>query len=409
MKQFSHSKLQVYERCPLQYKLQYLTNLKPEREDTIEAFMGSRVHDTLELLYRDLQKTKLNSLEELFKFYEDIWLVEWMDDIVINNKAFKKEHYFDSGKKCIRNYYEKYQPFNQDHSIAMEKKIKLKWGEYEIIGYIDRLAREERGVYVIHDYKTGGMMEQEYADKDRQLALYSIAVKQNFKEAKEVKLIWHFVAVGEDVVSRRTNAQLQDLKKDILKTIRTIEEAEKNDCFPAIENKCEWCGYWKYCPKKKHLFMLEKIPKNKYLKDSGVKLAVKYIDLANQKSEANRIAREVVVKINSEMEKVEDAILQYAKKHKSDVLHGGEYEVNINRSEGYAFPLKSSDMEKYVALEQLLLESKYWSSVSQIATGKLENLLDDDQLDPKLKKKILKLAEYRKEIKLSVRKSKTIE
>ena len=86
MKQFSHSKLEIYERCPLQYEFQYLTNLKPEGESTIEAFMGSRVHDTLELLYRDLLKTKLNSLEDLFKFYDETWRVEWKDDIVINNE-----------------------------------------------------------------------------------------------------------------------------------------------------------------------------------------------------------------------------------------------------------------------------------------------------------------------------------
>jgi putative RecB family exonuclease len=47
MKQFSHSKLDTYKRCPLLYKFQYLTNLKPESEETIDAFTGSRVHDTL--------------------------------------------------------------------------------------------------------------------------------------------------------------------------------------------------------------------------------------------------------------------------------------------------------------------------------------------------------------------------
>ena len=89
MKQFSHSKLQTYERCPLQYKLQYLIKLKTESETTVEAFMGSRVHDTLELLYRDLLKSKLNSLDELLTFYNDTWRVEWNDQIVINNKKFK--------------------------------------------------------------------------------------------------------------------------------------------------------------------------------------------------------------------------------------------------------------------------------------------------------------------------------
>ena len=34
--------------------------------------------------------------------------------------------------------------------------------------------------------------------------------------------------------------------------------------------------------KKKHLNKVEKLPVNKYLKDSGVKLANKYIELANK-------------------------------------------------------------------------------------------------------------------------------
>ncbi|MFH1938314.1 MAG: PD-(D/E)XK nuclease family protein, partial [Patescibacteria group bacterium] len=85
MKQFSHSKLETYKRCPLQYKFQYLTSLKSEKEETVEAFVGSRVHDTLELLYRDLLKTKLNSLDDLIKFYDEIWRVGWKDEIVINN------------------------------------------------------------------------------------------------------------------------------------------------------------------------------------------------------------------------------------------------------------------------------------------------------------------------------------
>lgn len=41
MKQFSYSKLSAFEPCPKSYYFKYLTNLKPDREDNIEAFMGS--------------------------------------------------------------------------------------------------------------------------------------------------------------------------------------------------------------------------------------------------------------------------------------------------------------------------------------------------------------------------------
>lgn len=406
MKQFSHSKLQVFERCPLQYKFQYLTDLKPEEESTIEAFMGSRVHDTLELLYRDLLKTKLNSLDDLYKFYDEVWRVEWTDDIMINNEKYNQKHYFDLGKKCIENYYLKYQPFNQDQTIGIEKKIDLKWGEHSITGYIDRLAREKKGVYAVHDYKTSSsIMEQQYADKDRQLALYSIAVKQNFKEAKEVKLIWHYVAFGEDVISSRTDKELAELKSGILALIKEINIAELEDDFPAKETNCDWCGFWKYCSKKKHLYKVEKMPKNKYLKDSGVKLALKYIELSEKRSKINKKARTEINIIEEEMEKVEEVILKYSKEHKVDSLHGDSHLVVIGRFKNYSFPTKSADMEKYEKFENLLRETKYWKDVSVLNMSKVEQMIESGEMNDKTKHKILKLAPIEEIVKISIKKN----
>lgn len=404
MKQFSHSKLATYERCPSSFKLQYLTNLKPEREENIEAFLGSRVHDTFELLYRDLLKTKLNSPKDLLKFYDETWRVEWNDEIVINDKNYNQKHYYDLGKKCIKNYYEKYHPFDQDQTLGIEKNIKMKWGEFEITGYIDRLARDKKGAYSIHDYKTGSIMEQEYADKDRQLALYSIAIKEKFKQAKEVKLIWHYVAYGEEVVSKRTDKELKELKQNILELIAEINRAEKEDNFPARETKCEWCGFWEHCPKKKHLFKVKELPENEYLKDSGVKLAKKYIELADKRSAINRQARAEAALIEEEMTKVEAAILKYGEQHGADTLDGGERLVVINETFDYAVPTKSGDSERYNQLESLLKDTPYWPKISSINSAKLFQLLADDALDEKLKNKIIELAPLEKEIKVSVKK-----
>ena len=51
---YSHSRISTFETCPLKFKLRYLDKIEPLRGN-IEAFMGSRVHDTLEKLYRDKQ------------------------------------------------------------------------------------------------------------------------------------------------------------------------------------------------------------------------------------------------------------------------------------------------------------------------------------------------------------------
>ena len=48
---YSHSRLSCYETCPFQYKLKYVDRVKSTLGTTIEAFVGSMVHDALEWLY----------------------------------------------------------------------------------------------------------------------------------------------------------------------------------------------------------------------------------------------------------------------------------------------------------------------------------------------------------------------
>ena len=80
---YSHSKLSCFEQCPQKYKLQYIDKVETEVEENIEAFLGSRVHVTLEKLYRDLDYQKKNTLEELLRYLNEQWKKNWTDNIVI--------------------------------------------------------------------------------------------------------------------------------------------------------------------------------------------------------------------------------------------------------------------------------------------------------------------------------------
>ena len=52
MRIHSHSSLGSFENCPRQYWYQYIGKPPVERVDTIEAFLGTCVHEALEKLYR---------------------------------------------------------------------------------------------------------------------------------------------------------------------------------------------------------------------------------------------------------------------------------------------------------------------------------------------------------------------
>jgi putative RecB family exonuclease len=247
---YSHSKLSTFEQCPLKYKLRYLDKIVPEIEKTIESHLGSVVHDTLEWIYNSVKENPENppTLDEIIHHYINIWQKELTDDTLIVKKQFTQKDYLNKGIQFLADYFQKYYPF-KDGTIECEKEITIELDKNTSIrGFVDRLVYDiEKGHYEIHDYKTSNTLPtQEKMDEDRQLALYSIAIKEMYGQDKEVVLVWHYLAYNHKIVSRRTQEQLEKLKEETKKLIQEIEQTKE-----FISNKsmlCEWCEYKSLCP-----------------------------------------------------------------------------------------------------------------------------------------------------------------
>lgn len=248
MKIYSHSKLSTFEQCNLKYKLKYLDKIKPEIEKSIEAHLGTAVHNTLEWLYTGIKNKKMPSLDEVITFYAETWQEEFSEDILIVKQTLTAKDYFEKGIQFLINYYTKHQPFD-DNTLELEKRVTIQLTkEHQIIGFIDRLAYNlKTKQYEVHDYKTANNLpNQEKFDSDRQLALYSIAIKELFGHDKEVILIWHYLAHDKKITSKRTNEQLNKLKKETIELIKKIESTTK---FPYEKSiLCDWCEYKTMCP-----------------------------------------------------------------------------------------------------------------------------------------------------------------
>ena len=104
-----------------------------------------------------------------------------------------------------------------------------------------------------------------------------------WNDVKKTRLIWHYVVFDKEMMSLRTKEQLEQLKKD---TVTLIDDIEKTEEFlPRETNLCEWCVYPDLCPKRKHLYKVESLPLNEYLKDDGVKLVNTFAKLTAKKKE----------------------------------------------------------------------------------------------------------------------------
>jgi len=246
---YSHSRLNTFEQCPQKFKYKYLDKLKPEIEKTIETHLGSAVHKTLEWIYSRVKETEQDlKIGEIIEKYTEEWQKEFSENILIVKKQFSARDYFNKGVQFLIDYYYKHSPF-KDGTIACEKGIliELNGEECKIQGFIDRLVYNlETREYEVHDYKTANFLpSQERLDKERQLALYSLAIKEIYGKEQEVLLVWHFLAHNKTMKSRRTNSQLENLKKETIELIKKVESAKE---FPRNRSAlCDWCEYKNIC------------------------------------------------------------------------------------------------------------------------------------------------------------------
>jgi len=354
MAYYSHSRLSTYEQCKLQFKYQYIDKIKTDIEETVETFMGSRVHETLEKLYVDLRFQILTPLPELLEYYNKQWKKNWNENIVIVREERTEDNYRKMGEKFITDFYEHYKPFDQTRTVGLEtsRTVKLdEAGRYRIHIKIDRLALSKDGAYEIHDYKTSNSLPtQEDVDKDRQLAIYAYGVKKMYPDAEKIKLIWHYLAFDKEMVSVRSTDELETLRNKILDLIADIEKT--TDFPPHKSPLCNWCRFQPICPEWKHMFKTRELEANVYLKEDGVVLVNKYAELSEKQKTAD-----------DELEKVKEALTAYAKKNNMASIVGSDVIASIRTYPKLSFPKKDDPRQR--EFWKKLKEVGLWDQLTQ--------------------------------------------
>ncbi len=253
---FSYSSLQTFEKCPAQFSIRYIDGVE-KTDESIEAYLGKRVHEVLESLYSNHHKDDPHppSLDALLNEFHDGWNAHWHERIGIVNYASHPMDYFRLGESMLARYYRTYFPFDQS-VLATELRIDFYLDDtrdYPMVGILDRVDVVDDNVVEIHDYKTGKRtLSQKAADKDEQLALYQLAWEQHQPNSKSIHLVWHFLRTGTEVHSQRTSDDILALRDRLRSTIDHIRAKiqDEEPFIPWESRLCYWCYYWEECPAK---------------------------------------------------------------------------------------------------------------------------------------------------------------
>lgn len=373
MARYSYSKLSAYRTCPLQYRFKYIDKLPVEVAPSIEAFLGSRVHDALEWLYRQVAATRVPTITDVLAAYESFWDAERTSDLRIVDRDLDEAAYRATGRRCLELYVARHAPFADGIVLGLERGFQIPLGDGLVLqGFIDRLMKTKDGSYEVHDYKTSQRLPTpEQARADEQGGWYALAVRHNFPAARDVRLVWHYLRYDEELVTTRTTNELEALEADIVRRVREIESANE---FPARESRlCDWCDYLSVCPAKGHRLAVLALPPNEYQGEPGVALV-------NRLAELRLALRAFTAETESEIARVEQALLAYAREHGYSVIVGDAYEAAISETEVMSFPKKEEPSRP--ELEARVREHGLWDEVSDLSLAKLEKALQRDELPP---------------------------
>ncbi|MCH7879614.1 MAG: PD-(D/E)XK nuclease family protein [candidate division Zixibacteria bacterium] len=382
---FSYSKIETYSNCPRQYKFRYIQRAKVEKEVTVELFLGQALHKCLQRLYEARSVSKVLTLDELLKIYRAEWEKASVETLKVSSDQLSVSDYIQNGRETLEKYYATYAPFSQEETLSVEARVQFTLDQergFKMSGIIDRMARRPDGSTEIIDYKyKKGLPRQADVERDRQLALYVMAARENWPDFNTTRARLIFLKQNVEFQVDFDTETLEEIRYDLTQRILEIKRAEKEDDFPPDESPlCNWCPYYSLCPAKRHSISLgdKQVPPDED-EISASELADRFLTL-KRKQDAGK----------SELDALREELVETARRLELTALEGKQGTVKITDRTQSAFPTKTDSREDFMNISALAKAHglELFESYAELKPAELYKAFIREELPAELREKL---------------------
>lgn len=258
--QFSFSQIAAYQRCPWQYRYQFILKI-PTLGKGVFSF-GKTLHLTLQKFYQQIVaennvkqaglfdaplvskvvEIKIPTLEFLLKIYHNNWQDDWF------YSGDHKKLYREKGEKILREFYKRNSANGWTVPLSLETAFRFKVGDYYFKGQIDRIDPLTAESVRLVDYKTGKPKTKlSFSDK-LQLLIYQWAASRldnDWQWGKVGDLIYCYLDDNSEQSFLGKEKDLEKVEEEILSVINSIR-AQNFNPSPSQEN-CSHCDFREIC------------------------------------------------------------------------------------------------------------------------------------------------------------------
>jgi DNA helicase II / ATP-dependent DNA helicase PcrA len=232
----SASTIEIYEQCPLRFKLEREWNLP--REVSASLHYGAAMHGVLRTFYDARRFQREISDEDLLEQFRAALASAGIAD------RYQYDLYLRQGKEQLRHFFEAARSSPPPEVLETEHKFELDVGSAKLSGRVDRMDRTGPDTVAIVDYKTGKPKSQEDADESLQLSLYAIAAQEKLGKRAD-RLIFHNLEDNTAICTTRTDGELEVAK---LRVQKVAGQIARKEFPPNPKYHCAFCPYRNLCP-----------------------------------------------------------------------------------------------------------------------------------------------------------------
>jgi DNA helicase-2/ATP-dependent DNA helicase PcrA len=232
----SASALQTYEICPLQFKLEREWRIPGEVPAAMEY--GATIHRILLAYYESVRLGRVIDDDQLIELFKTDLSAAGIEE------KYQHDLYERQGIEQLREFLARCKRDPVPQVLHTEERFEMQIGKAKVVGRIDRIDQLGNGRVLITDYKTGRPRSQEDADRSLQLSIYALAAREKWGYHAD-QIVFYNLEENSSVVTRRSESQLQECKREVEEVARKIA-AEEFDAKPGFY--CTFCAYRSLCP-----------------------------------------------------------------------------------------------------------------------------------------------------------------